>query len=138
MEAIREVRVGVAIIITKNRKFLMGQRQGSHGAGTWSVPGGSMEFGESPEETAIREVREEVGLEISPPTIWTVTNDVFPEGKHFVTIWLIARWRKGRPTIMEPEKCSKLGWFTFNKLPEPLFQPCWQHLIEKVGRPAWV
>ena len=83
------VRVGIAVFIFKDGQFLMMQRQGSHGTGTWSVPGGHLEFGESFEDTARREVLEETGVEITNIRFGGVTNDVFEsDGKHYVTIWL--------------------------------------------------
>jgi 8-oxo-dGTP diphosphatase len=53
--------VGIGVFIFKDKKFLMILRHGAHGKGSWSVPGGWMEFGESFEDTAKREVCEEVG-----------------------------------------------------------------------------
>ncbi|MGE5309669.1 MAG: nucleotide triphosphate diphosphatase NUDT15 [Sphaerimonospora mesophila] len=70
-------RVGIGVFIFRDGKFLMQQRRGSHGEGTWSIPGGHMEFGETPEQTAIREVREEIGCEIDNIRFAAVTNDFF-------------------------------------------------------------
>jgi 8-oxo-dGTP diphosphatase len=75
----KHTRVGVAIFIFKDGKFLIQQRQGAHGAGSWSVPGGHLEFGESFEDTARREAREETGLEISNVRFGAVTNDFLPK-----------------------------------------------------------
>ena len=98
-----QVRVGVGVFILRDGKFLMQQRQGSHGADTWSVPGGHIEYGETPEEAAIREVREETGCEIT------------------------SHWRCGEPSITEPDKCKEQRWVGFDTLPQPLFLP-WQQL----------
>lgn len=107
----------------------MGQRRGAHGAGSWSVPGGHLEFNESPEETAIREVREETGLEIGNVSFAAVTNDVFAdEGKHYVTLWMKSDWVGGEPTITEPDKFVEQAWVDFDSLPDPLFLP-WQQLL---------
>lgn len=57
-----QVRVGVLIV--QNCRILLGKRKGAHGAGTWSAPGGHLEFGESIDACARREVLEENGLEI--------------------------------------------------------------------------
>ena len=57
-------RVGIGIFVFKNHKFIMGCRKGAHGEGTWSVPGGHLEFGETIEEGSAREVLEETGLKI--------------------------------------------------------------------------
>lgn len=123
------VRVGVGVFIFKDGKFLMQQRQGAHGAGTWSVPGGHLEFGESFEETARREVLEETGLEITNVRFGAVTNDNFvEEGKHYVTVWMISDWKNGEPRITEPDKCLKQEWRSFDNLPSPLFLP-WNQLL---------
>src|SRR3989339_718967 len=57
-------KVGVAVIIIKNGKVLMHKRKNSHGDGTWSLPGGHLEFNESLEECAQRETFEETGMKI--------------------------------------------------------------------------
>jgi 8-oxo-dGTP diphosphatase len=58
-------KVGVGVFIIKDKKILMGKRINSHGEGTWSLPGGHLEFFETFEDCAKREVMEETGLKIS-------------------------------------------------------------------------
>lgn len=123
-------RVGVGVFVLKDGRFLMIRRQGSHGAGTWCVPGGHLEFGESFEDTARREIREETGLEIKNVRFGAVTNDYFEdEGKHYVSIWMLSDYASGREKIMEPYKFDDMGWFTFETLPEGLFLP-WEQLFK--------
>lgn len=69
-ESLNRPQIGVGVFVIKDGKFLMGQRRGSHGEGTWSVPGGHLEFGESPESTALREVFEETSLKIANIAFW--------------------------------------------------------------------
>lgn len=122
------VRVGIAVFVFKDGKFLMAQRHGAHGPGTWSVPGGHLEFGESFEETARREVKEETGLEITNIRFGAVTNDHFKsDQKHYVTIWMLSDWSAGTEEITEPDKCLAQQWHTFADLPSPLFAP-WEQL----------
>ena len=124
------VRVGIGVFVFKNGKFLMQQRKGSHGAGSWSVPGGHLEFGESFEDTARREVKEETGLEIKNVRFGAVTNDHFAdENKHYVTVWMLSDWADGNEYITEPDKCIAQEWHTFDDLPSPLFLP-WNQLLE--------
>lgn len=54
-------------------------------------PGGHLEYGESFAETAARESLEETGLEIGNIKFLTATNDIFGEGKHYVTIFVTAQ-----------------------------------------------
>lgn len=122
-------RVGVGVFVWRDGKFLMGQRLGSHGANTWSVPGGHLEFGESWEETAKREVYEETGMQIKNVRLLAVTNDIFAaDNKHYVTLWVESDWQSSEPKITEPDKFIDQGWFNFQSLPSPLFNPCWQNL----------
>jgi len=114
-------RVGIGVYVRKNGKVLLGKRKGAHGAGTWSAPGGHLEFGESWEDCARREVREETGMLIKNIRFMTATNDIFAkEGKHYITIALVADWKSGEPKNMEPEKCEGWDWYSWNKLPKPL------------------
>ena len=61
------VRVGLGLyIFNEKHQVLLGLRKSAHGNGTWCPPGGHMEYGESFEEGAAREAKEETGLIISP------------------------------------------------------------------------
>jgi 8-oxo-dGTP diphosphatase len=125
----QHVRVGIGVFIFKDGKFLMMKRQGSHGAGTWSLPGGHLEFNESFEDTARREVMEETGLTVKNVRFGAVTNDIFTdEGKHYITVWVLSDYAEGKEQILEPDKCTGMQWRTFDDLPQPLFY-CWNQLL---------
>lgn len=117
-------KVGVGVIVKKNSKILLGLRKNSHGENTWAFPGGHLEFGESPESTAIREVKEETGLSISQPRFVQITNDVFiHEDKHYVTIFVEAEIYDGEPQVIESDKCQAWRWFDWDDMPANLFLP---------------
>ena len=122
------VRVGVAVFLRRDDKFVMLKRQGSHGAGTWSVPGGSMEYSEHWSDTATRECLEEVGVFPYDLNLLTITNDII-ENQHWVTIWMTADIGWQEPRNLEPHKCSEIGWASFDSLPSPLFGP-WENLFD--------
>ncbi|GKZ30584.1 hypothetical protein AbraIFM66950_009661 [Aspergillus brasiliensis] len=83
-------RVGVGVFVINHKgQIVLGQRKSSHGAGTWALPGGHLEFNESFESCAAREVLEETGLEVRDIRFLTATNDVMrDEGKHYVTVFM--------------------------------------------------
>ena len=112
------------MIIVKDGKYLLGKRKGSHGEGSWSFPGGHLEFGESLETCAKRETLEEVGVKIKNIKKIGYTNDIFKkEGKHYITCFVKAELASGEIKNMEPEKCERWDWFTWDKFPKPLFTP---------------
>jgi 8-oxo-dGTP diphosphatase len=115
--------VGTAIIITKDDKVLLMKRKGPHGTGTWSTPGGHLDFGEMFEGCAAREAKEEVGVDVVDIRFRSVTNDVFEEtGKHYVTVWMEGK-TTGEPFIATECEVAEIGWFAWDVLPQPLFLP---------------
>lgn len=117
-------RVGVGVIVMRDGLVLLGRRRGAHGAGTWALPGGHLEFGESVEACAAREVAEETGLGLVALRPGPYASDVFDaEGKHYVTLFVVARAAPGEPELREPEKCAGWSWHRWDALPTPLFAP---------------
>jgi 8-oxo-dGTP diphosphatase len=126
--------VGVAIIITKNDRLLLIKRKGAHGHGTWSTPGGHLEYGETPEQCARREAMEEVGVDVEDIRFRAVTNDIFDAtGRHYITLWMEGELI-GEPTIAAEREVSEMGWFAWDELPEPLFIPL-ENLVKKNSYP---
>lgn len=117
-------KVGIGVIVIKDNKVLVGKRKGAHGKGTWSFPGGHLEFNEELEDCARREVLEEAGIKIKDIRLGTFTNDIHKnEGKHYVTLFLVSDYDSGDPRVMEPDRCERWDWFEWDKLPKPLFLP---------------
>jgi len=117
-------KIGVGAIIKKDGKILFGKRKNAHGDGTWSFPGGHLEFGESVEDCAKRETEEETGLRINNFKKTIFTEDIFEkEDKHYITLYAIAEISEGEPIVAEPEKCEEWRWFSWDNPPQPLFIP---------------
>ena len=120
---VKRPQVGLGVFVIKDGRFVTMLRQGAHGAGSWGLPGGHLELGETWERCAKREVLEETGLKIKNVRFMAVTNDIFSENKHYVTIFVTADWQSGKLTNCEPDKCLELLWSDAKHLPQNLFLP---------------
>jgi 8-oxo-dGTP diphosphatase len=116
--------IGVGVMVWNGDRLLLGKRISAHSENSWQFPGGHLEFGETVEDCARREVEEEAGIVIRNIVPGGFTNDVFIDAeKHYVTLFVTAEHEAGEPEVMEPEKCEHWQWFKWNELPEPLFLP---------------
>ena len=127
-------RVGVVVFVFDPHnptRFVLGRRKGSHGAGTTrshtythesrlsnsgtiALPGGHLDYGETFEQCAAREVLEETGLIVEEVEFLTATNSVFEaSGKHYVTIFMSAKVKlddEGKtpePRVSKPLRAGK-------------------------------
>jgi 8-oxo-dGTP diphosphatase len=119
----RATSVGVGVVVVRRNEVLFGLRRGAHGAGTWSFPGGHIDQGESAEECALRELEEETGLVAVNPRCVAESEDVFPKGLRYRTIFVRVDCVSGAPALREPEVCEQWSWFAWDVAPEPLFLP---------------
>lgn len=126
-------KVGLGVLIQKNGKFLLGKRTSRLSQGTWSLPGGHVEYAESWEECARRETTEEAGIQIGNLKHVATTNDLI-DGKHYVTIFMLGEWKQGEAQLVEPESFSEWNWFTWEQLPSPLI-PSLQTLVDQGFNP---
>ena len=123
-ESKRQVRVGVGVLALRDHRVLLGRRGSGHGSGTWQPPGGHLEFGETVEGCAQRELREETAVEARTLRVGPYTNDFFDEDdEHYVSLFVIGEDVVGEPRAMEPDKAATWQWFDWADLPEPLFLP---------------
>lgn len=117
------VRVGVGVLVIDERgRILLGKRKSKLGESTYSLPGGHLEFGETPEECAWRELKEETDLIASDAQVISLTNDV-AYGKHYVTVGVLVTKVSGAAKVMEEDKCEGWDWYDPESLPDPLFVP---------------
>jgi 8-oxo-dGTP diphosphatase len=114
----------MGVLVMRRGRVLLGRRRGSHGEGYYAAPGGHIEFGESFEQAARREVREETGLEIADLKLLSVGNYVFKREdgeRHYIDVDFVCEAPAGEPLSAEPEKCDGWDWYDLDDLPQPLF-----------------
>jgi 8-oxo-dGTP diphosphatase len=113
---------GVQCLVVRKEQILLGRRHRTSAHGSWALPGGHLEFAESPLQAARRELREETGLVggdvMTLPSFATYTTD-----SPYVHVPVFFKDVVGQPSVPDGEKFSELGFFPFQGLPEPLFQP---------------
>ncbi len=112
----RQPLVGVGALLICKGKILLEKRRNEPGRGQWSIPGGLVELGENVEQTVIREVKEETGLEVgNPEHVDVVDNiDLDETGKiryHFIIIDYLVRLKGG--TLRAASDAEELRWVGF-------------------------
>ena len=76
--------IGVGVLLVARDEILLGKRSGSHGAGTWALPGGHLESGELIAACAVRETFEETGIKVTEIRNVDFTNNLFEEVAPYV------------------------------------------------------
>lgn len=125
--------VGTLVAIVRGKKVLMGRRTNSNkgipGEGLWSFPGGRCDKWQTLAENAVREVKEECGMDIDPEKLILrhVSDDMnLNRDNHFVTIgfyYTMDVQNTDEPLIVAPNEICEWRWFGFDELPanEELF-----------------
>lgn len=125
------IRVGIGVVVLDEQgRVLLGQRNKEAKRKTgklnddwdWSLPGDGLEYGESFEDCAIREVREETTLNIHDPVVFCVHNDT-DSFAHWVTLGVRATKFSGVPISAEPQNYVTWEWFALDNLPARIFPP---------------
>jgi 8-oxo-dGTP diphosphatase len=110
-------RVDVAYVILfdeNNEKVLMVKNRGQNSS-YYTLPGGAVEYGETLEEAAIREVKEETGLDVKLEGIFTVSEAFFEErGHHAIIFTFSGKIVGGEISISFPEEIEEITWMEPN------------------------
>jgi 8-oxo-dGTP diphosphatase len=118
------IGVGVGAIIVNERGELFLARRGpaaKNERGLWEFPGGGVEFGETLRDALRREIMEEYGIKIETGELLDVDDHILPdEHQHWVSPTFICRIVSGDPVIREPGKCTEIGWFAPDAVPDEL------------------
>lgn len=119
-------RAATAAAVFNEEGLLLLQRRTDNG--NWCLPGGSMEWGETAEESIVREVKEETGYDVAVTRLTGIYSDPelttihYPNGDvaAYVSLTFECRALGGAPMLSD--ETSEVGWFSPRELPHP-FQP---------------
>jgi len=122
--------LGVGVLVLKDNKVLLGLRNPDkvkasselQGQGTWTMPGGKVEWMETLADAAKRELEEETSLVATDLEIFSVSDDIKGEA-HYVTMGFLAKDYTGEVKAMEPETILEWKWFDINNLPNNMYKP---------------
>jgi 8-oxo-dGTP diphosphatase len=110
---------GVGALIICKGKILLEKRLNEPGKGKWSIPGGVVELGENTEQTVIREVKEETGLEVEKPELIDVIGQVSLDENdkvkyHFIIIDYLVKLKGG--TLKAASDAAELRWVGLDEI----------------------
>lgn len=117
------VAAAVATLLFQNKKILLGRRLEKNQFMGWQCPGGYLQQGETPEQSAKRHCLQKAGIEITELGAGPYSNNIFSGQQHTVTLYVIAQsYRIQNPHCFKNEKIQ-WQWFATDELPEALFLP---------------
>jgi 8-oxo-dGTP diphosphatase len=113
---------GVLALVARDGKVLMVQRGREPDKGKWGFPGGLIELGERVAEAAVRELREETGLNAEAGAVIDVFDVITrdDDGRiryHFVLNVVACRWLGGEPVA--DDDAAAVGWFGLDQILDP-------------------
>jgi 8-oxo-dGTP diphosphatase len=109
------------MLMDDEQRVLLTLRRRAPEAGCWSILGGKLDFLEKLSECAVREAREEAGVEVELVRLLCVTDHLLPqEGQHWIAPAYLGRVVSGKAQNREPEKTEEVRWFAMDEVPENL------------------
>ena len=122
------IDVAAALVVRGGRLLLTRRPPGKHLAGYWEFPGGKLAPGESWEEALVRELMEEVGLEVFPGRLYEEILHAYP-GKTVRLRFFLCTAGPGEP---RPIECDAVAWAGREDLDRHAFPEADQRLLERL------
>ena len=125
---VKLVLVVACALVDPDGRVLIAQRpEGKAMAGLWEFPGGKVELGEQPEQTLIRELREELGITIKQECLAPLTfaSHAYPEFHLLMPLYVCRRWEG----FVEAREKQRLKWVRPNELRNYPMPPADEPLI---------
>jgi 8-oxo-dGTP diphosphatase len=112
---VKLVLVAACALVDADGRVLLAQRPAGRAmAGLWEFPGGKVEAGERPEQTLIRELREELGISVTEACIAPLTfaSHTYPDFHLLMPLYVCRRWEG----VVTPKEGQQLAWVRPNRL----------------------
>lgn len=111
----QEVWVVAGLVFDASGRVLIAQRPaGKALAGRWEFPGGKVAAGETARAAIVRELREEIGIEVRDAERLLYYAAVYPDRTIWLDVWVITRW-SGQPQGLDAQS---LAWVEPSRLRE--------------------
>lgn len=125
--------IGIFIMLKKNNSVLLQLRKNCSFAGNFGFVGGHLDGDEKIVDAAIREVKEEVGVDVLPSDLVLKTICHSNKGKEYLQFYFECSKWNGEIENKEPDKCESLQWHDWNNIPENTC-PYLKEAIDKVNQ----
>ena len=125
--------VAACALIDADGRVLIAERPaGRTMAGLWEFPGGKVERGERPEQTLIRELNEELAIDVNEACLAPLTfaSHAYPDFHLLMPLYVCRRWEG----IVTGKEGQKLAWVKPNRLKDYPMPPADVPLISQIGR----
>ena len=130
----RAIEVSAALIFRGGKLLITRRQPGAHLGRVWEFPGGKRDPDETFEQCLAREIREELGVEISAGKLFESVTHAYPE-KTVLLKFFVCRLERGEPQLLG---CSALKWVGKSELEDYEFPPADAKLLEKLQNcPEW-
>jgi 8-oxo-dGTP diphosphatase len=126
--SIKLVLVAACALVDADGRVLLTERPaGKSMAGLWEFPGGKIEAGERPEETLIRELKEELGIVVREPCLAPLTfaSHAYEDFHLLMPLYVCRRWEG----IVTPQEEQRLAWVRPNRLRDYQMPPADEPLV---------
>ena len=126
--SIKLVLVAACALVDADGRVLLTERPaGKPMAGLWEFPGGKIEVGERPEESLIRELKEELAIDVKEPCLAPLTfaSHAYPDFHLLMPLYVCRRWEG----MVAPQEGQRLAWVRPNKLRDYPMPPADEPLI---------
>jgi 8-oxo-dGTP diphosphatase len=131
--------VAACALVDADRRVLLTRRpEGKAMAGLWEFPGGKVERDELPEQTLIRELKEELGIDVSTACLAPLTfaSHAYADFHLLMPLWICRRWEG----IVTAQEGQEIAWVRPQRLREypmpPADEPLIPFLVELLASPT--